>query len=105
MNIPEATIEPFGETGIPVLKDMMNESKYTILNSVLKYREDVNNMKSFFDNQSIIVSTQIITTHHGAINPVCTHVVDTEDSRVFQLDFNVARYPRRITFGFNIFHR
>ena len=102
--ISSTALEPFG-IGIPVLTDMMNEAKYTILNSVLNYRECVNGLKSYFTNKSITETVEIITEHWGAIDPKCTHVVDTEDNRIFQVEFGVARYSRRIIFGFNIHHR
>ena len=97
-------LKPFG-IGIPMLTDMVRKAKYEILDSVLNYRNQVNSLKSYFDNQSIIVSSQIIAVQRGAIDPECTHVVDTEDSRIFQIEFGIKGKERRTIFGFNIHHR
>ena len=68
---PFSVIEPFGVTGMPKLIDMVRKAKYEILDSVLNYRNQVNGLQSYFDNQSIIVSSQIIANGQGAIDPEC----------------------------------
>jgi hypothetical protein len=102
--IPSTVIEPFGYTGMPILKDMMNETKYNIINPINGYRELVHSMGGGFATKSIINAVELIARNRGGIDPECTHVVDTEDSRVFQVAFGIKNYPRRILFGFNIYH-
>lgn len=105
MNIPQSSIEPFGYGSIPILNDLMHERKTKVLNPILKFRNQVHAMKSSFNNKRIIDSVEYIADKCQAINPECTHVVDITDGRVFQIEFGVIGYPRRIIFGFNIYNQ
>lgn len=102
--IPSTVLAPFGVTGIPVLKDMVNEAKYNILNPIMGYRTLVHSMGGGFGTKNIINAVELIARNRGGIDPECTHVVDTEDSRVFQVEFGIKGKERRIIFGFNIYH-
>lgn len=87
-----------------MLTDMMNQYKYDILNPIMGYRELVHSMGGGFATKSIIMAVELIARNRGGIDPKCKHIVNTSDARIFDVSFGIKNYPRRVIFGFNIYH-
>ena len=99
---PKSAIHPFGYTGIPILVDMARRNKYAIMTAIVSYTKAINYLSPYFSNGSVVASVAKIADGKGAIDPIVTHLRDSELNRIFTLEYNVPNYPRRQTFGFAV---